>query len=172
MKRKLLGRASRVATRQRVYSVADGLEIDEVDHYEVRRSRVLYDDVVLVTHHRYRGVWPFVFMALFAGLLGWMSWLLYKEAPPMGEVAAATTVLPLVLLMILRALLGVDEINVYGRRTRARLRFLFRKSYGRKLLGEITSAVRRRQEAIARRAPEEPPEPPGPEISTESLPVM
>ena len=108
-------------------------------------------------------------MGIVAGLFGWVSWLLYKEAALMGEIAAATTVLPLVLVMIMRALLGVDEINVYGRRTRARLRFLFRKSYGRKLLGEITSAVRRRQEAIAPRAPEAPP---GPEISTESLPVM
>lgn len=140
-----------------------------MDHYEVRRSRVLYDDVILVTHHRYRGVWPFVFMGLIAGLFGWLSWLIWKEVDMAGKIIGAATVLPLLLVMIVRALFGVDEINVYGRRTRARLRFLFRKSHGRKLMGEITSAVQRRQEAMARRAPEAST---GPDVSTESLPVM
>jgi hypothetical protein len=153
MKRTLLARSSNVATRQRVYAVADGLEVDEVDHYEIRRSRVLYDDVVLVTYHRYRGLWFFLLTGLIAGVFGWLSWLVWKEEAIVGWGTAALSVLPLLIIMAIRASFGIDEINVYGRRTRARLRFLFRKARARALLGEITEAVRnthaRRQEPVA-----------------------
>lgn len=165
MKRKLVARSSNVATRQRIYSVPDGLEIDEVDHYEVRRSRVLYDDVVLVTLHRYRGVWFFVLMGGIAATFGWISWLIFQQEALIGKVVGASTVVPFLLIMVNRAVFGIDEINVYGRRSRARLRFLLRKSYARKLLGEITTAVQHRQTVVPQQQQE-------PQVNTESLPVM
>ena len=110
-------------------------------------------------------------MGLIAGVFGWLSWTVWKETDIGGKIIMASTVLPMLLLMVVRAMFGVDEINVYGRRTRVRLRFLFRKSYGRRLMNEITTAVRRRQEAMARREVSTGPGP-GPEVSTESLPAL
>ncbi len=150
MKRELLSRSSSIATRQRVYRVADGLEIDEVDHYEVRRSRVLYEDVVLVTFHRYHGFWFFIIVGLIALPFGWMSWGFGRTDALIGLISFAITTAPLVIILLLRATLGVDEINIYSRRSQARMRFFLRKRRAHALLIEITSEVRRRQEAIAR----------------------
>ncbi len=168
MKRILLARSNNIATRQRVYRIADGLEVDEIDHFEVRRSRVLYEDVILVTYHRYRG-------ALFLGitgalivLFGALSIGVGLNEPEAGLVFAGISVLPLLLLFALRLAFGVDEINVYSRRSKASLRFMFRKAHARTLMREITAAVRRRQQAVARTiAPPAPPAPPPPSEITQ-----
>ena len=147
MKRVLIDRSGNVATRERVYRIPDGFEIDEVDHYEVRRSRVLFEDVVLVTMHRYRGVVFVSIIGILAVLCAWMSWAIWTTEATAGWLVAAFTVLPLLIIAALRLILGVDELNVYGRRTRARMRFVFRKRRARELMDEIVATVRARQSA-------------------------
>ncbi|TMA14693.1 MAG: hypothetical protein E6J85_20930 [Deltaproteobacteria bacterium] len=54
MHRKLLGTASNLATRVRVYLAEDAVEIDEIEGYSGTRKRVLFDEVLLVTLDRRR----------------------------------------------------------------------------------------------------------------------
>ncbi len=148
MKRILLARSNNIATRQRIYRVADGLEVDEIDHFEVRRSRVLYEDVILVTYHRYRGAWFLGLTGALAIFFAAVSIAVGLNEQSVGWIMAAITVLPVLLAFALRLALGVDEINVYSRRSQASLRFMFRKSHARALLREIIGSVRRRQHAV------------------------
>jgi hypothetical protein len=153
MKRKLLARSSNIATRQRVYRIPDGLEVDDVDHYEVRRSRVLYDDVILVTHHRSRGSWFLIITGLMAVLFAAMAYAIGRGSTAVvGWWILAVTAGPFLLLFLIRFFLGVDEVNVYSRRSSARLRFWFRKQRALELFKDISNAVRTRQNALTRRA--------------------
>ena len=169
MKRTLLARSGTIATRQRVYRVADGLEIDEVDHYKVHRSRVLYEDVILVTFHRYRGVVFLILTGLFALAFGAASLAIGKSEAVVGFVFLLLTAVPLLLAFVARMALGIDEINVYSRRSQARLRFWFRKGRARELMNEITAAVRRRQDSVSRATltgAQRPAEPEPPPVAT------
>ncbi|HVS29850.1 MAG TPA: hypothetical protein VMS98_00205 [Thermoanaerobaculia bacterium] len=150
MKRKLLARGSGIATRQRVYQIADGLEVDDIDHYEVRRSRVLFEDVILMTHHRARGKVFLIVTGVLAFLFATLSWAVGRNQALAGWIFFAMSGGPIVLLFLLRLVLGVDEINVYSRRSSARMRFWFRKGRGRQLFDEISRTVRRRQNAMLR----------------------
>lgn len=152
MKRRLLARSSNIATRQRVYRVDVGLEVDEVDHYEVHRSRVLYEDVILVTYHRARGRWFLIITGGLALTFIFISMAVAVSDSTAGLIVGGMTAVPFILLFLLRAIFGVDEVNVYSRRSRARLRFWFQKSKAQQLFEEISSAVRRRQDAMARRS--------------------
>ena len=162
VKRRLMARSSGLVSRQRVYQIPDGLEVDEIDHYEVRRSRVLFDDVILVTWHRHRGFWFLFVIGMFAAALAASAFLIGRTEAGIGWIFFACTGGPLLLVFILRLVIGIDEVNVYSRRSQARLRFFFRKARARALMGEITATVRRRQEA---------PKPPDATVSTESLPA-
>jgi hypothetical protein len=153
MKRKLLARSNHIATRQRIYRVSDGIEVDEVDHFEVRRSRVLYEDVILITYHRYRGIaFPLVTGGLALGFGALAVWAAQAEPVAGWTVAAITVPLPL-LAFLLRMIFGMDEVNVYSKRTQAALRFLVRKRRARALMNEIGAAVRARQRPFAASAP-------------------
>jgi hypothetical protein len=109
--------------------------VDEYDNYQVRRWRVLFEDVVLVTFHPYRGLlFPIVCAAL-AGLLAWLSYAIGKGGSPSAGWITA-----------LRLIFGVDQIDVYSRRSHARLRFAFRKARAREVWDQIIAAVRASQE--------------------------
>ena len=150
MKRKLLARGNGIATRQRVYQVADGLEVDDIDHYEVRRSRVLFEDVILMTHHRARGRAFLIVTGVLAILFAALSYAIGTNEPAGGWIFFSMSAGPILLLFLLRLFLGVDEINVYSRRSSARMRFWFRKGRARQLFDEISRTVRRRQDAMLR----------------------
>jgi len=166
MKRRLLTRSAGIATRQRVYRVPDGLEVDEVDHFEVRRWRVLYEDVILTTYHRYRGVAFLIVTGAFVALFGTMSWVIGASADVWaGWITAAILVTPFLLAFLIRMILGVDQINVYSQRSQARMNFSLRKRYARKLFDEIVEGVRRRQTAGGMSSV--PPVPPGSSLRSE-----
>lgn len=135
-----------------MYRIDDGLEVDEVDHYEVHRSRVLYEDVILVTYHRARGLWFLIITGGLALTFIFVSMMVALSDTTAGLIVGAITALPFILLFLLRAIFGVDEVNVYSRRSRARLRFWFRKGRAQELFEEIARSVRRRQDAMARRS--------------------
>jgi len=64
-KRTRIGRDSNFATRQLVYRTPVGIEVDELDHFEIVRKRVFYDDVLLVTYHRQQS-WGFIVLSALA----------------------------------------------------------------------------------------------------------
>jgi hypothetical protein len=150
--RKLIGRTSQIATRQRVYRVPDGLEVDDVDHYEVHRSRVFYDDIVLITFHRTRGLWFNLVTGSAGVLFAVIAFVIGTDETSVGSWVFTFFSAPFLVLVLLRLVLAVDEINVYGRRTSAKLRFWFRKRRARALFDELTATVQRRHDAIARAA--------------------
>ncbi|HYH47320.1 MAG TPA: hypothetical protein VEG34_16690, partial [Thermoanaerobaculia bacterium] len=54
--RRYLGRAQSLSERVRTYWTAEALEVDRADNYEIRRRRVFFDEILLVTLHNTRGV--------------------------------------------------------------------------------------------------------------------
>lgn len=153
-KRTLIARASQVATRQRIYKTDGGLEVDDIDHFEVRRSRVLWDDIVAVTYHRRRG-WAFVTtMAVMTAFFGGLTWLIARTEPEAGWIAFAVMGGPFLLALLIRLIFGVDEVNVFGRRSRATLKFTFRKRKARRTFDMIVAEVRSRTTAVPEATPD------------------
>lgn len=152
-KRTLLARSTSIATRQRVYLIAEGLEIDEIDHFEVRRSRVLFEEVLLMTYHRHRGSWFFFINGFFLVMALAVSGLIAQQDIFVGLITFAILGIPFLVAIVIRLIAGVDEINVYGRRTRATMRFHFRKERARTMFHEIANAVRRQQRVAPAAAP-------------------
>ena len=61
LRRTLIGTVTGAVTRQRVYRIENGLEMDDIDHFEITRKRVFFDDVVAMTYHQEMG-WLFVWL--------------------------------------------------------------------------------------------------------------
>ena len=173
-KRVLLGKVGGLGERQRVYAIADGIEIDELDGNEVRRRRVFFDDVLFVTYHRIYG-WGFLLVLGAAAGLFSLAGLGFLSA---GEGTAAFIFLvfvagPFWLAFLLRLVFRVDIVTVFGRRTRAEMRFSFRKGRARRVFDSVCRSARRRQEetaAEAEAAPSDVPREMSPEIPPEMAP--
>jgi hypothetical protein len=167
-KRKLLGRWNGVATRQAIYEVADGLEVDEVDNFETQRRRVLYEDVLYVTHHREVGVAFPVVTACLALSFFFGGAVTYANGSTPGALIVAAFGLPFAAASIVRMLFGVDIVTIFGRRSRARIRYAFSKKKARQVYGQICARVRQAQAQVARELREQeaaippPPNLPGP----------
>jgi hypothetical protein len=165
--RHYLGKASAVALRQRVYRTRECLEVDEIDGYDVVRKRVFFDEVLLVTYHRFLGL-PFVVaMGAFTLLFGVTALLLARTEPSLGLFFALFLVAPFLVALVLRLILKVDAITVYGKRSKAQVHFPFRKSRARGVYVQLCRAVREHQERLQRelaraRVPRVPLAPPAP----------
>jgi hypothetical protein len=145
--RKPLARSRTVFSTETVYQTADGLEIESNQQYQIVERRVLFDDVVFVTLHRYIGVtYPLVtglIAAFFIGIgililsINVDSWI---AASIFGAIAA-----PFLIALLLRLMFGLDVITVFGRRSKATLRFALRKKRAREVYGQVCAAVRSAQ---------------------------
>lgn len=159
--RVFLGSMVGVAERMRVFRTPDALEVDSSDHYEILRRRVFLDEIVLVTLHRGLGggVYPWVLGAVTL-LLGFIAAIL-SATPELSEVRngflLATAVLAV--LAVASGFLPAWTVTVYGRRTRARMRYRFREGKARAIYAEICAAAAEAQHALAARQPP-PPQPP------------
>jgi hypothetical protein len=159
--RHYLGSAHTLSERVRVYRTEKALEVDRLESYEIRRSRVLFDEVLLVTLHRKLG--------------GALPWLLLTLAVVMGFSAALASSVP----ELSRSLAGVAGglvltgaglfftplwvVTVFGRRTRARLQFRLREKKARAAFAQICQAVDEAQRTLAGSSQAQetgPPEPP------------
>lgn len=162
--REFLGRDHDLACRRRVFRIHDALETEEASFLRIERTRVYFDDILLITRHRQRGVLFLLFNGLFAGafllgtLVAWSS-----DVPPGAVYAFLVLASPFVLAFLIRVILGVDVITVYGRRTTARMKFGFRKGRAREVYRALALDIRSRQQAAS--APGNPPAAP-----TEALP--
>ncbi|MCU1245503.1 MAG: hypothetical protein JWN02_1413 [Acidobacteria bacterium] len=175
-KRKLLGRFRGIATNQSIYEVADGIEIDESDNFEMQRRRVLYEDVLYVTHHREVGVAFPVINACLALSFFFGGAAAYANGSTPAALIIAASGLPFAVASIVRMIVGVDIITIFGRRSRARIRYPFRKKKARQVYGQICARTRQLQTQLARELRDQeaaappPPNLPGPPSEVEPEP--
>ena len=143
--RVLLGRSHDLAGRQRVCATADGLEVDENEGWDVTRRRVFYDDILLVTYHRYLG-WIFLLVTgLMSGVFGLIALGAAVGGPAAGIIVGLVFALPFALPFLLRLIFRVDVVTVYGRRTKAVMKFSFRKARAREIFDFVCELARRAQ---------------------------
>jgi hypothetical protein len=142
--RKLLGKSRTLVSRAEVYHAGDGLEIETTEQYDVVQRSVLFDDVLMVTLHREFG-------AIYLLLTGILALVFLGIAMTILSVnvdawPAALTFgifgLPAFLGFFIRLFLGVDVVTIFGRRSKADLRYALRKSHARQTYGTICAAVR------------------------------
>ncbi len=144
-----LGKCYEFAGRQRVYATAHALEIDEVEGWDVTRKRVLFDEILLVTQHHYLG-WVFLLlMGLLAALFGLAGVGVATEDQTAGIVVGVLFSSPFAVAFLVRLVLGVDVVTVYGKRTRAVMKFSFRKDRAREVFDWVCEQARRARERPA-----------------------
>jgi uncharacterized membrane protein len=125
--REKLGRRVAFSHREYVYAARDCFEIDEVEGYDVTRKRVFYDDVVLVTRHRFRPWAPIVLSGLLSLLAGLFAFSLHREVGRAFGFTLFALTLALVTLTVLLVAVGGDAVTVQGKRTQARMDFVLRR---------------------------------------------
>lgn len=175
MTRKYLGRTSTVASRDTVFEDEDGLEIQSTDQYEVAQRRVLFADVTMITIHRERGTLYLVamtFMTCFMLLPAAMGLAFGSRGV---AVVFGLFALPFAILTILRATRGVDVVTVFGRRSKAVIRFAYRKKRARELYERLTATVAETQQRLTAEYAAEAvaaPRPDMPELPDEPRPIL
>lgn len=145
--RERLGKSTGAATRDIVYLVEDGFEVESREYAEIVHRRVLFDDIQLVTYHRETGTAYVLITGALALLflipaigVGIMS----DDDLVFGSILAVFG-LPALIAMFVRLIFRVDVITIFGRRSKASLRFLVRKARARETYGRICAAVRQAQ---------------------------
>lgn len=154
VKRIYLGKVSGFAGRQYVYRVPGGLEVDDTDYAEIQRRRVFFDDVLLVTRHRFQS-WLFVIVAALGFFLFLFLALMVKSLTG-SEVAALVFVGMSLLFAVpvgLRLVYRIDAVTVYGNRTKAQMHFWLMKGRARRVFDEICAAVREAQDQVTEASP-------------------
>ncbi|HEX7183686.1 MAG TPA: hypothetical protein VF756_17775 [Thermoanaerobaculia bacterium] len=174
VRREYLGADPSLAERSRVYRTPEALEIDLVSYTEITRKRVFFDEIVLVTLHRARtiGATTWIFGALGAFTLLMAMAVLAGQERQVGNAMLATA-LALGAIALLASMVPTWTVTVFGRRTRARVRFTLREGKARRIYGEICRAASEAQREVARRiAAEQPAPPPLPLSPDEEPPPM
>ncbi len=157
-----IGRFNDIATRQIVYQTGEALEIDEIDQFEVVRRRVYWDDILLVTFHTMVGMAFVITMAVFFVLFLAIAGILQSSHENDAAMWFAGLSAPFLLALFTRVLFKRDVITVYGRRSKASMRFTFRKTYARDKFAEICDLARTTQARIAAEKAAMEPAPPSP----------
>jgi hypothetical protein len=133
--RKKLGRNVGGMTRELIFETADAIEVESREGYDVTRKRVLFEEILLVTSHRVIG-WPYVIglglTALFFGM-----WALVASPEPAIAISMAVLALPFLAACIVRLVLKLDIVTVFGRRSKAVMRFAIRKQRAREVYRRI-----------------------------------
>lgn len=151
-----------LAERMRVFRIPDALEVDSSDHFEIYRRRVFLDEVLLVTLHKGwgGGLYPWV-IGVLAFLSACTAGILFA-VPEVEEIRNGFLIATaaLVLLAVATVFIPAWTVTVYGRRTRARMRYRFREEKARAVYAEVCAAAAAAQQALAARQPQLPPQPP------------
>lgn len=169
VKRKLLGRNVGAMTREAVFETADAIETESHEGYDVTRKRVLFEEVLLVTIHREMGV---LYVTLTAALTIIFAGTAYLSSsfPPV-VIIFGILALTFFIVCAVRLILRVDIVSVFGRRSKAVMRFAVRKRRAREVYGRICSRALEVQRAMIERQPEEtlPPTEEPPPLPPENL---
>ncbi len=147
-----IGSSARAFGRESVYELSDGVEIESTDNYEVIRRRVLFEEVLLITYHREMGFWFVILNGLVGGFFLFMG-VVVASTQRSGSVWPWLTpwlvmAFPFLVAAALRAILGVEVVSIFGRRSKAQIRFTFRKRRAREIYGRILARVRQAQRAL------------------------
>jgi len=164
MARTYLGGEANLGGQRRVFEIEGALEIDENDFTQIERTRVYFDDVLGITYHQQIGVAFLVFTGVFAALFAFLALVIgAAEREPAPAIVMGIFAVPFAVAFVLRLIVKVDVITVYGKRTKATIRFSFRKERARSIYNDLTAKIRARQaKALAEMAP--PPPAPSPEV--------
>lgn len=147
-RRKRISRATTISSREFVYQTADGIEVDTTEQFELVRRRVFYDDIRMVTFHRRRGIGFLLTTGIFAAFFIIIGGIVASIGGGGSFEGAATFFImatPFLIAFFLRLIFGIDVVTVFGRRSKAEIRFSFRKRRARELYGEICAAARAAQ---------------------------
>jgi hypothetical protein len=153
-------------TRELIFETADAIEVDSREGYEISRKRVLFEEVLLVTIHRTLGVAYVVVMLLLSLVFGILAVGFQFGAHEAGvAITFAILALPFLIALIVRLVLKLDFVTVFGRRSKAVMRFAVNKRRAREVYGHICARAREVQRSMepppAAPVPvEEPPLPP------------
>ncbi|HYI07838.1 MAG TPA: hypothetical protein VEK57_02100 [Thermoanaerobaculia bacterium] len=145
--RKLVGKSATFGIRQRVYQTADGFDVEMREQYEVMQRRVLFDDVQLVTIHHRLGPLYLILTGSIASLFAFIAILIVSVDANDWEAALVPAFigLPFLILFLARLAFGQEVITIFGRRSKAEMRFAIRKRLARETYGKICAAVREAQ---------------------------
>jgi hypothetical protein len=156
-----VGGSRRMGVRYRIYRTENALEIDEIEDNEIRRTRLFYDEVLLVTRHR-AVPWMQVVVASVLLLLTAAFSVLASMGPPHdGRMLGFTALFwgPMLLAVILLAVVQVDVVTIYGKRTRARLEFFLRKGRAAQVFQQICRDANDHQARLRREVAAAAPQP-------------
>lgn len=140
-----------------IFEIEDGLEVDEINLVTIERTRVYYDDVLGITYHRETGTGFLVVTGVFSLMivLGLMIAAMSSDGLIPGVIVIVIGLL-FAVAFVFRLAMKVDIITVYGRRTKAVIKFPFRKAYARDLYTTLVARVRARQAALIAAQPKPP----------------
>lgn len=159
--RRFLGKSLTFAERVRTYWTDEALEVDQADHFEIRRRRVFFDEIQLVTLHLRRlpgsGLLPLI-LALVSALIAAAS----SSEPDVSQVFWIGAALLGGLSVVLGAL-PVWVVTVYGKRARSRMHFRMRQGKARSVYADVCRAASDAQRALSLRLAVQAPEPPLPQ---------
>ena len=165
--RTLLNRARTPLGADTAYLTPDSVDLDVSQAYEVVRRRVFFDDVSMVTLHHERGIAFLVVTGVFGAACLAAAVFIVAVNVDMWPVALPFVVagLPAFVAFLLRLAKGRSVVTVFGRRSRAVLRFgVFRSAKAREVYGRVCAAVRRAQSGAAGFSPPDSPESPAPPL--------
>lgn len=148
-RRRLLATDRAFGERIRIYRTPAALEVDRVDFSGLQRRRVFFDEVQLVTLHVQRGI---ASLAVASGLLAFLGGLTASALGTKGLQGLSiffATAAAIALGSLVSLLMPVWTVTVFGKRTRARLRFPLRSGKARRIYGEICRTVAEVQEDAA-----------------------
>ena len=141
-KRRFLGRYNTAITRHAVYASDAAIEVDQQENFKIIRKRVFYEDVLLVTQHDRVGILAVMFSLGFAGFLA----LIGAIAGGGSGLAFGSFAVVFLIYGLLRIRIKESIITVFGRRSKARIRFTMRRARAQRLYEEICELVRTVQE--------------------------
>ncbi len=144
--RRLVAKARRLAGQLRVYATNHAFEFDDFAQGELRRRRIFYDEVLLVTRHRSVG-W------LFLAVCGALIVLFAIPVVSLGREQLADGLLlfaivdgPLLLAFALQTAIGSHTVTVWGKRAKARIPLGIRAGRARAVFAELCKLVREEHE--------------------------
>src|ERR1700759_4218901 len=140
-----LGRHTGLVSRNNIFVTELGIEIDELDLYEIIRKRVLFEYVVLLTYHQEVG-WILV------TIMGLIAVGLFIAAAIVQEtlgVILALLALVIAAAAVLRIKRKIAVVTIFGRRSKAALRYFWRKERAREVHDLLATHIRAAQEALA-----------------------
>jgi hypothetical protein len=140
-----LGRDFSFSERTYAFLAGDALELDEVDGYDVTRRRVLLDEVLLITRHRTRRFGVLLFGAIMCLFFAWPMAIVPRNSG--AGVVFALLASPFALIVLIHGLFGTDYVTVFGRRSRARIAFNFRKGRGQEIFALLAREIQDAQDA-------------------------